>query len=166
MFGNNILGDRQSFPNNKKLNITMAKYKLVEMADMDKTGTRKVYPKMVTYRTLSTEEFIKKMKWYNNALPTSAIEAALTDMCNILARMLAMGYNVNLDGLGTFSLSLGFEDEKTTEMQHDDGTMYVAVHSGSRHLGKEVTEYYLKCGQRELKEQGVEVPYELTWLTG
>ena len=41
----------------------MAKYKLVEMADMDKTGTRKVYPKMVTYRTLSTEEFIKKMKW-------------------------------------------------------------------------------------------------------
>ena len=69
----------------------MAKYKLVEMADMDKTGTRKVYPKMVTYRTLSTEEFIKKMKWYNNALPTSAIEAALTDMCNILARMLAMG---------------------------------------------------------------------------
>lgn len=38
----------------------MAKYKLVEMADMDKTGTRKVYPKMVTYRTLSTEEFIKK----------------------------------------------------------------------------------------------------------
>ena len=78
MFGNNILGDRQSFPNNKKLNITMAKYKLVEMADMDKTGTRKVYPKMVTYRTLSTEEFIKKMKWYNNALPTSAIEAALT----------------------------------------------------------------------------------------
>lgn len=38
----------------------MAKYKLVEMADMDKTGTRKVYPKMVTYRTLSTEEFIKR----------------------------------------------------------------------------------------------------------
>ena len=29
-----------------------------------------------------------------------------------------------------------------------------------------MTEYYLKCGQRELKEQGVEVPYELTWLTG
>lgn len=101
----------------------MAKYKLVEMADMDKTGSRKVYPKMVAYRTLSTEEFIKKMKWYNNALPTSAIEAALSDMCNILARMLAMGYNVNLDGLGTFSLSLGFEDEKPIEMQQDDDKM-------------------------------------------
>lgn len=45
MFGKTIISDRQSFPNNKKLNITMAKYKLVEMADMDKTGTRKVYPK-------------------------------------------------------------------------------------------------------------------------
>ena len=38
----------------------MAKYKLVEMADMNKTGKRKVYPKMVTNRTLSTDEFIKK----------------------------------------------------------------------------------------------------------
>ena len=89
----------------------MAKYKLVEMADMDKTGTRKVYPKMVTYRTLSTEEFIKKMKWYNNALPTSAIEAALTDMCNILARMLAMGYNVNTGWIGNLFVVPGFEDE-------------------------------------------------------
>ena len=101
----------------------MAKYKLVEMADMNKTGKRKVYPKMVTNRTLSTDEFIKKMKWYNNALPTSVIEAAVSDVCDVLARMLAMGYNVNLKGLGTFTLSLGFEDEKTTELQHNDEKM-------------------------------------------
>ena len=31
-----------------------------------------------------------------------------------------MGFNVNLEGLGTFSLSLGFEDDKPTEMQGDD----------------------------------------------
>lgn len=101
----------------------MAKYKLVEMADMNKTGKRKVYPKMVTNRTLSTDEFIKKMKWYNNALPTSVIEAAVSDVCDVLARMLAMGYNVNLKGLGTFTLSLGFEDEKTTELQHNEEKM-------------------------------------------
>ena len=101
----------------------MAKYKLVEMADMNKTGKRKVYPKMVANRTLSTDEFIKKMKWYNNALPTSVIEAAVSDVCDVLARMLAMGYNVNLKGLGTFTLSLGFEDEKTTELQHNDEKM-------------------------------------------
>lgn len=48
----------------------------------------------------------------------------------------------------------------------EDGNLYLAIHSGSRHLGKEVTEYYLNAGQGKLKEQGVDVPYELTYLTG
>lgn len=47
----------------------------------------------------------------------------------------------------------------------EDGNLYLVVHSGSRHLGKEVTEYYLNAGQQELKGQGIEIPYELTYLT-
>ena len=50
--------------------------------------------------------------------------------------------------------------------QAEDGGIYVAIHTGSRHLGKEVTEYYLREGQKELKERGLEVPYELTYLRG
>ena len=46
----------------------------------------------------------------------------------------------------------------------DDGNIYVAIHSGSRHLGKEVTEYYLNEGQKHLKQRGLKVPYELTYL--
>ena len=48
----------------------------------------------------------------------------------------------------------------------DEGCLYAAVHSGSRHLGKEVTEYYLREGQKILQEQGVKIPYELTYLSG
>ena len=48
----------------------------------------------------------------------------------------------------------------------DDGNLYIVIHSGSRHLGKEVTEYYLNQGQNELKEKGVDIPYELTYLEG
>lgn len=48
----------------------------------------------------------------------------------------------------------------------EDGSIYVLVHSGSRHLGVEVTEYYLAEGQKFLKAQGVNVPYALTWLDG
>lgn len=48
----------------------------------------------------------------------------------------------------------------------EDGNLYLVIHSGSRHLGKEVTEYYLNAGQQELKSQGAEIPYELTYLTG
>ena len=39
----------------------MAKYKLQEMPDVHNTGKRKVYPKMVTNRTLSIKEFVKKI---------------------------------------------------------------------------------------------------------
>lgn len=53
------------------------------------------------------------------------------------------------------------------ELDKDEaGNIYVAIHSGSRHLGKEVTEYYLSEGQKFLKAQGIEVPYEMTYLEG
>lgn len=48
----------------------------------------------------------------------------------------------------------------------DSGNFYVVIHTGSRHLGKEVTEYYLNEGQKHLKEIGIDIPYELTWLEG
>lgn len=43
---------------------------------------------------------------------------------------------------------------------------YIVIHSGSRHLGKEVTEYYLNKGQKDLKSKGIEIPYELTFIEG
>lgn len=48
----------------------------------------------------------------------------------------------------------------------DEGQFYIVIHSGSRSLGKEVTEYYLDQGQKYLKEHGRALPYELTWLEG
>lgn len=50
--------------------------------------------------------------------------------------------------------------------QDDDKYLYIIIHSGSRSLGKAVAEYYLKAGQAELKAKGIEVPYEMTYLTG
>ena len=46
----------------------------------------------------------------------------------------------------------------------DEGSFYAAIHSGSRRLGQEVTEYYLRTGQKALKKMGENVPYELTYL--
>lgn len=48
----------------------------------------------------------------------------------------------------------------------EDGGLYAVIHTGSRHLGKEVTEYYLQVGQKALKEAGVDIPYEMTYLEG
>jgi RNA-splicing ligase RtcB len=48
----------------------------------------------------------------------------------------------------------------------DEGNSYLVIHSGSRHLGQEVTTYYLQEGQRVLQNSGIEIPYELTYLEG
>lgn len=45
-----------------------------------------------------------------------------------------------------------------------ENNIYLVVHSGSRHLGKEVTEYYLTEGQKYLKSKGIAIPYEMTYL--
>ena len=50
--------------------------------------------------------------------------------------------------------------------QDDEMNTYLVIHSRSRHLGKEVTEYYLKEGQKSLKNNGIIIPYELTYLEG
>lgn len=66
------------------------------------------------------------------------------------------------------SLSLGTlgSGNHFIEIEKDDeGSLYAAIHSGSRHLGKEVTEYYLREGQKILQEQGIKIPYELTYLS-
>ena len=48
----------------------------------------------------------------------------------------------------------------------DDGNFYLAVHTGSRHLGAEITSYYMNKGHAELKNRGENVPFELTSLFG
>lgn len=101
----------------------MAKYKLQELPDMNGNGKRKVYPKLVNCRTLSSSEFIDHMHSYNHALPKSVAEAVLTDIRDTMVRLLSMGYNISLDELGTFTLSLGFEDDKPQEMQSDNDKM-------------------------------------------
>lgn len=50
----------------------------------------------------------------------------------------------------------------------ENNDFYIVIHSGSRHLGMEVTNYYLKEGQREqqMKKQGGYAPYEMSCLSG
>jgi len=101
----------------------MAKYKLQELPALSNVGKRRVYPKLVTNRTLSTADMIEKMKLYRRTWSPSMIEGVLMDVGDLLVELLSMGYNVKLDGIGTFSLSLDFEDDKPKEMQGDDDKM-------------------------------------------
>nr|WP_305139358.1 RtcB family protein [uncultured Acetatifactor sp.] len=46
----------------------------------------------------------------------------------------------------------------------EDGSLYLVVHTGSRHLGEEVAEHYTKLAHTSLKAQGLEVPYYMSYL--
>ncbi len=52
------------------------------------------------------------------------------------------------------------------EIDECDDEMYLTVHTGSRHLGKEIFEHYMNAGQKKLKILGIDVPYEFTWVEG
>lgn len=95
----------------------MANYKLQEMNDLRNTGRKTVYPKVVTNRTMDTNDIVEKMKGYNLGIAPSTTKAVLENISDILVTMLSMGYNVKLDGIGTFSLSIGFEDDKPKELE-------------------------------------------------
>lgn len=62
--------------------------------------------------------------------------------------------------------SLGSGNHFIEADQDNSGSLYIVIHSGSRHLGKEVTEYYINEGQKLLKSKGLSIPYEITWLDG
>lgn len=49
---------------------------------------------------------------------------------------------------------------------NENGEYFLVVHSGSRSLGTVINDYYNKKGQEIFKEEGIEVPYEMTYLTG
>ena len=126
----------------------MAKYKLQEMGDMRYDGKRRVYPKMVTNRTLSRKEFVKMMQNYHRGISESTTEAVLTDVVDMLADMLSMGYNVNLEGFGTFSLSLAFEDDKPREiLSQDDKMTYRKV--GVKDINFKASPEFVKDVKRE-----------------
>lgn len=52
------------------------------------------------------------------------------------------------------------------EIDKSENDFYILVHSGSRHLGKEVTDHYLNLGRKKLRERGLDIPYELTFIDG
>lgn len=74
--------------------------------------------------------------------------------------------NINQDKARLSLGTLGGGNHFIEVDRDEEGVLYLVIHSGSRHLGKEVTEHYVDKGARLLKEGEKEVPYPMTWLEG
>lgn len=82
------------------------------------------------------------------------------------AARLRCAEHVNLERTARSLGTLGGGNHFIEMDRDEEGSLYVVIHSGSRHLGAEVTAYYLKDGQQYLKKQGIQVPYEMVYLEG
>lgn len=101
----------------------MARYYLQEMPDMSGKGKRKVYPKIQINRQIEMEELVERIQDRSGVYRPGVVNGILMTLADALVDYLSLGYNVKVKGLGNFSLSLEFTDEKSNEMENGDSKM-------------------------------------------
>ena len=52
------------------------------------------------------------------------------------------------------------------EVDKGENGYYIIIHSGSRHLGYDVADYYTEAARRRLANMGKDVPYEMSYVEG
>lgn len=85
---------------------------------------------------------------------------------NLVINNLKISKYISLNKVVYSYCTLGGGNHFIELLQDDEGEYYIAIHTGSRSLGKCVYDYYMAAGSRELKEKGKDVPYEMTYLEG
>ena len=90
----------------------MAQYIKQEMPNMNGTEEPQVYYRLKTNRNISTDEFIEHICRNNSAIDKAQIGSSLIRIAAGLAELLAEGYSVSIDGVGTFKAALGLKQNK------------------------------------------------------
>lgn len=104
----------------------MAKYIKQEMADLRGDGQQKSYYRMKVERNIGTEELIRHMTHPGSGLSTAMAVHVIEALGEQLARELAEGYSVTIDGIGTFRASLGLDRKHQQEEPATDAKAHNA----------------------------------------
>ena len=102
----------------------MAKYILKEMAEGMADGNKTLYPKMQTYSLHDYETVIQHMRDYSGSISEGLIRAVFDALVSVMESWMPTGHNIKIDGLGVFSLTLGFDESSPSEKaesQNKDG---------------------------------------------
>ena len=100
----------------------MAKYILKEMAEGMADGHKTLYPKMQTYSLHDYETVIEHMRDYAGSISEGIIRAVFDALASTMASWMPMGHNIKIDGLGVFSLTLGFDESSPSEKAESKNT--------------------------------------------
>ena len=93
----------------------MPKYILQELPGEMTDGKKIVYPKMQTYSLHDYETVIEHMHDYAGSFSEGMIRGVFDALVSVMKSWMPMGHNIKIDGLGVFSLSLGFDESSPSE---------------------------------------------------
>ena len=95
----------------------MANYILKEMAEGMADGHKTLYPKMQTYSLHDYETVIDHMRDYAGSFSEGMIRGVFDALVSVMKSWMPMGHNIKIDGLGVFSLTLGFDESSPSEKE-------------------------------------------------
>ena len=95
----------------------MANYTLKELPAEMTEGKTIVYPKMQTYSLHDYEIVIQHMCVFSRILNEGIIRAVFDALVTEMKSSMPWGHNIKIDGLGVFSLSLGFDTSTPSEKE-------------------------------------------------
>jgi predicted histone-like DNA-binding protein len=95
----------------------MANYILKELPVEMTEGKSIVYPKMQTYSLYDYDKVIQDMSTLSRILNEGIIRAVFDALVSEMKSCMPYGHNIKIDGLGVFSLSLGFDTSMPSEKE-------------------------------------------------
>lgn len=109
----------------------MPTYYKREIADLNGTGKRQYRYEVRSAGTLSLEHLARKLRQSYRAIGESEVVGIVNGVVRALAESLADGYTVSIEGLGSFSLSLGTheysDNTRPTEQQGEANARRIYV---------------------------------------
>ena len=99
----------------------MANFVLQELAEGMKDGKKTLYPKMQIYSLHDFETVLKHMQTYVGNYSEGSMRAVFDALVCTMVSWMPLGHTIKIDGLGVFSLSLGFDKSTPKEQQIAEG---------------------------------------------
>lgn len=99
----------------------MARYIKQELPDLHKTGEKKAYYRMKTKRKIDFNQFVDLISSHNSGISRGEAFRVLMHATDILAELLAQGYSVTIDEMGTFKATIGLVSDKEMD-SFEEGT--------------------------------------------
>ena len=88
---------------------------------MHKTGEKKAYYRMKTERKIDFNQFVDLISSHNSGISRGEAFRVLMHATDILAELLAQGYSVTIDEMGTFKATIGLVRDKEMD-SFEEGT--------------------------------------------